>query len=218
MSSESTAQFAGATARAQTTIHAASRLFRPEKMFGKGRCVPLNSKGKLRILRKAETFLQPTKKGEHYGPLTPKYIEVLRVLLWKFHNAITGRCFPSYEAIMAETTIRSRQTVADALFALEAVGLMKWVNRIRRIEEEVKEWGVDLLGRALKRIRVVRTSNQYQFIDPDPPPDCSESNKLTGTTNQDSFLSMPRVLDPAIELHASLLRLGKAVKARQAPA
>ena len=84
---------------------------------------------------------------------------------------------------------------------------MKWVNRIKRIEEEVKEWGVDLLGRALKRIRVVRTSNQYEFIDPDPaaePPDPSEFKFQTGTKNQALILPMPELDPETIRLHQSL--------------
>ena len=36
-----------------------------------------------------------TEKGKHYGQLTPKYIDVLEALLWKFHNALSGLCFPS---------------------------------------------------------------------------------------------------------------------------
>ena len=77
-----------------SSIHRSRRA----KVFGDGRCVPLSRKAKLRVWKEAQKFLKPTEKGEHYGRLTPKYLEVLRVLLWEFHNAITGRCFPSYEA------------------------------------------------------------------------------------------------------------------------
>jgi hypothetical protein len=35
----------------------------------------------------------------NYGKITAKHFEVLRALLWDFHNAISGLCFPSYEAI-----------------------------------------------------------------------------------------------------------------------
>ena len=40
-----------------------------------------------------------------------------------------------------------------------------WVNHIARI----REWGADLLAGAKNRWRVIRTSNQYCFVDPQPP-------------------------------------------------
>ena len=37
-------------------------------------------------------------KGQHRGPITRAFMEVLEALLWGFHNSKTGRCFPSYES------------------------------------------------------------------------------------------------------------------------
>jgi hypothetical protein len=39
--------------------------------------------------------MRPTEPGKHYGEITAKAYEVVRVLLWIFHNARTGLCFPS---------------------------------------------------------------------------------------------------------------------------
>ena len=40
--------------------------------------------------------------GQHKGPITRAFLEVLEALLWGFHNAAPGCCFPSYEAIAAK--------------------------------------------------------------------------------------------------------------------
>jgi AraC-like DNA-binding protein len=52
----------------------------------------------------------------------------LEALLWAFHNAKSGVCFPSYETI-AEAAGCTRSTVAEALKALEDAGILSWVHR-----------------------------------------------------------------------------------------
>ena len=89
-----------------------------------------------------------TERGKHYGQITAKQLEVFRALLWKFHNCVTGWCFPSYERIAEEAGCH-RDTVHQAIAALEAVGLLTWDHRIRR-----------------KHHRVLRTSNGYRFKVP----------------------------------------------------
>jgi len=50
------------------------------------------------------------------------------VLLWAFHNARSGLCFPSYEAI-AEAAGCARSTVAEAIKALEDAGInLTWAE------------------------------------------------------------------------------------------
>jgi DNA-binding transcriptional regulator YhcF (GntR family) len=56
---------------------------------------------------------------------------VLEALLWAFHNAKSGRCFPSYKKI-AEAARCARSTVAEAIKALEDAGVLSWVQRITR--------------------------------------------------------------------------------------
>ena len=111
----------------------------------------------------ARALMQRTGEGKHYGVLTAKFVAVLGALLWGFHNAASGRCFPSYERI-AEKADCARSTVYEAIHALEDAGILTWVNRIARI----REWGPDLFGRAQNRWRVIRTSNAYTFVDPQP--------------------------------------------------
>jgi DNA-binding transcriptional MocR family regulator len=57
---------------------------------------------------------------------------VLEALLWAFHNAKSGLCFPSYETI-AEAAGCARSTVAEAIKALEDAGVLSWVQRIKRV-------------------------------------------------------------------------------------
>jgi hypothetical protein len=133
-----------------------------EKVFGPGRCVPLDRNAKVRVMMLARALMRRQDPGKAYGRVTAKYIEVLRVILWMFHNAATGKCFPSYEAI-AEAAACSRTSVYHAIRALEQVGVLSWVNRIKRVREYVP----GLFGKASAwRWRVLRTSNAYVVTDP----------------------------------------------------
>jgi Helix-turn-helix domain len=59
-------------------------------------------------------------------------MDVLKVLLWGFHRNGDGRCFPSYEAI-AKAADRHRDTVCEAIRALEQNKILTWVHRLKRI-------------------------------------------------------------------------------------
>jgi hypothetical protein len=61
--------------------------------------VPLDRNAKARIMMLVRALERPTEKGKHYGKLTAKALDVLCALLWGFHNAESGKCFLSYEAI-----------------------------------------------------------------------------------------------------------------------
>ena len=62
---------------------------------------------------------------------------MLEALLWGFHNARSGVCFPSYETI-AEAAGCARSTVAEAIKALEDAGILSWVQRIKRVRDVTK--------------------------------------------------------------------------------
>jgi hypothetical protein len=169
-----------------------------EKMFGEGRAVPLDRNAKARIAAYARALSHRTEAGKHYANgLTDKFLTVLRVLLWDFHNARDGRCFPSYETI-AERAHCGRTTVYAAIHALERVGVLAWVHRVAR----VRAFGPDLFGRAANRWRVIRTSNQYRFVDRQPaarPPDPSEFKFRTGTEGQELFPCATANLEAALK-------------------
>jgi AraC-like DNA-binding protein len=151
---------------------------RREKMFGLGRPRALDRNAKIRVMHWARCLARRTERGKAYGAVTAKALAVLEALLWAFHNAKSGLCFPSYERI-AEAAGCARSTVAEALKALEEAGVLSWVQRIKRVRERC----ADLLGDEGWRWRVLRTSNAYNFRDPGSP-DCSKSEKPTGTPIQ----------------------------------
>jgi DNA-binding MarR family transcriptional regulator len=186
---------------------------RREKLFGEGRPRALDRNAKLRITQRARLLMRRTQAGKAYGAITAKAFDVLKALVWGFHNGRSGVCFPSLERI-AERISCARSTVALALKALEAAGLVSWVNRIvrRRVLEE------DPSGKAVSRIRVMRTSNAYTFNDPATegrPPKSSKSENPTGTQNQESSSLVRGAYAPAkienSDLAAALNRLGRLV-------
>jgi hypothetical protein len=185
---------------------AASRGRSREKVFGEGRAIPLDRNAKVRVMTLARALMKRTGPGKHYGLITAKFVSVLEALLWGFHNAHTGRCFPSYETI-ADRAGCARSTVYEAIRALEAAGILTWVNRITRI----REMGVDLFGKAANRWRVIRTSNAYVFVDPQP----TKSEFKTGTAVQESNLlfrsTLTPPLDPKSDLAGALNRLRASV-------
>jgi Helix-turn-helix domain len=136
---------------------------RREKVFGDGRPRPLDRNATVRIMHLARALSRRTEKGKAYGAVTAKALAVLEALLWGFHNARSGLCFPSYEKI-AESAGCARSTVAECIKALEDAGILSWVNRLVRVRERCE----DLFGHWGSRVRVIRTSNGYQFNDPKP--------------------------------------------------
>lgn len=148
-----------------------------EKVFGPGQAVPLDRNAKVRVLVYAKGWTALHRRpGQHKGPITRAFLEVLEVLLWGFHNSRSGACFPSYERI-AEKAGCARSTVAEALKALELAGVLSWQHRIVRVRERCR----DLFGANGWRWRVVRTSNAYGFFDPK----ASASGNRTGTLTQE---------------------------------
>jgi hypothetical protein len=190
------------------------RITRREKVFGPGRAVPLDRNAKCRIEAYAKAWSRiHTRPGQHRGPITRAFLDVLTALLWGFHNSRTGICFPSYERI-AEKAECSRTTVYEALRVLERAGVLTWQHRITRIRERCR----DLLGHEGWRWRVIRTSNAYQFRDPQPQlagVSASEFRNPTGTQNQEISKSLVApARDPDSPLERALARLSDAIAAK----
>jgi hypothetical protein len=160
------------------------RMERREKMFGLGRPRALDRNAKIRIMHWARCLSRRTEKGRAYGVVKAKALAVLEALLWAFHNARSGLCFPSYEKI-AEAAGCARSSIAGALKALESCGILSWVHRLKRVREPCP----DLLGDNGWRWRVLRTSNAYDFRDPGAP-NSSKANFQSGTANQAFFSSL----------------------------
>jgi hypothetical protein len=188
-------------------------LGRREKVFGPGRAVPLDRNAKYRIMAYAKAWGARHKQpGQHRGPITRAFLEVLEALLWGFHNARTGCCFPSYEAIAAKAEC-CRDTVYEALKVLEFAGVLTWQNRIARIQVRER----DLFGKWASRWRVIRTSNAYVFRDPQQRPEgvpASKSENPAGTQNQEIQSLTAAPADPDNPLEAALRRLGAGIEGR----
>ncbi len=187
---------------------------RRDKVFGPGRAIPLDRNAKARIWAYAQGYTAlHRRRGQHRGPLTRASLDVLRSLLWGFHNTHTGRCFPSYEAIAEKAKVH-RSTVARAVAALEAGGVLTWENRL--VRQRVVTPG--LIGRVVLLVPR-RTSNAYSFRDPQPQTraDTPKSQNSTGTTFKGSFSFAESEevapLDPSNPLEAVLIRLGRAMGA-----
>jgi len=185
-----------------------------EKVFGPGRAVPLDRNAKARIMAYARAWTARHKRpGQHKGPITRAFLDVLEALLWGFHNSRSGVCFPGYEAIAAKAEC-ARSTVAEALKVLEWAGVLTWQHRIARIQ--VRE--LDLFGRWASRWRVIRTSNAYAFRDPQAQVagvPASKSENRGGTRDQD--LSRPLLApapDPDSPLERALQQLGSVIEGR----
>jgi hypothetical protein len=176
---------------------------RREKVFGLGRPRALDRNAKVRVMHWGRCLSRRTEKGRAYGVVTAKALAVLEALLWAFHNAKSGLCFPSYEAI-AEAAHCARSTVAEAIKALEDAGILSWVQRVKRVRERCS----DLLGDNGWRWRVLRTSNAYAFTDPSPAadwPNSSKSEKPTETPNQVLFPSMTAQPSAQIAVPSAIL-------------
>ena len=184
-----------------------------EKVFRRILGSPLGQKSKKAIVRSVELYNAKNRKpGEHHGPITPAFQRVLIAMLWKFHNSRTGYCFPSYETIAAAAKC-CRDTVYEAIKALEAADILTWVNRFDKIPTRCR----DFLGGLVTRWQVIRTSNAYCFRDPLPCAtgyDPYKSENPPGTPNQeDSYTKGSMkivVLDPANSLESALIGLGRA--------
>jgi hypothetical protein len=141
-------------------------------------------------------------------------LDVLGALLWVFHNARSGCCFPSYETIAGKAGC-TRSTVAEAIKALEFAGVLTWQNRITRIHERCR----DLWGREGWRWRVIRTSNAYVFRDPQAQlagVPASKSDQRTGTPGQeDSKRLQAPAVDPNSPLERALARFAAAIAGKK---
>ena len=191
---------------------------RREKLFGDGRPRPLDRNAKVRVIACVRALMHRTEKGKAYGQITAKAKAVAEALLWGFHNARSGLCFPSYEKI-AEKAGCARSTVAEAIKALEAAGVLTWVHRIVRIRERC----ADLFGHMGVRTRVIRTSNGYAFNDPKGAANMGFSSKSdfpSGTSIQESIPLSPcpssAEIRPPTELETGIERWKAAFLASKA--
>lgn len=193
---------------------------RREKVFGPGPAIRLDGNAKARVWAFAQGWTAKHREArQHRGPITRAFMEILKTLLWGFHNNETGRCFPSYETIAMRARC-NRDTVYEAIRIFEQADILTWVNRITRIK--VKE--LDLFGHKVWRWQTIRTSNAYIFRDPlpcAPHREVYKSENPSGTLNQELSQEKQRptviILDPDKPLDRALIRLGTTIGALPSP-
>ena len=208
--------------------------FGREKTFGLP-ARPLTAADRGRIMQGARDYNCANRKPrQHNGPLTHATLHVLHTLLFTFHHQVTGECFPSYEAIAAQSGVH-RSTVANAISALEEADILSWSHRIGR----GWKWVRDALTGKLERVSmVVRRSNAYVFYVPPSPergtsgrkerreakPDCGsescKSGNAAGPNSTPFYNSKPALNLPVADmgdcLKAALERLGSCIQAKTA--
>ena len=182
---------------------------RREKVFGEGRCQPLDRNAKARIMVYARAWsARHRRPGQHRGPLTRATLEVLEALLWGFHNSRDGRCFPSYETIALRAQC-CRDTVYEAIRALEGAEILTWVNRLIRVQ--FRE--IDLFGKLVQRTRLIRTSNAYMFRDPLPGAAIPDNGRAGPAAGASSFVSSSKSENPPRTQNQDFYPLSKAKEA-----
>ena len=191
---------------------------RREKLFGPGRAVPLDRNAKARILAYARAWgARHRQPGQHRGPITRAFLEVLEALLWGFHNARSGCCFPSYETIAAKAEC-ARSVVAEALKVLELAGVLTW-QASHRPDPGARARPVRPHREPLARHP--HQSNAYVFRDPQQRLEgvpASKSENRSGTLNQEFLpLTAAPPVDPDSPLERALARFGTAIEERLLP-
>ncbi len=73
--------------------------------------------------------MRRTEKGLACGAITAEHYQVFAVLLYQFHNS-NGKVFPVLQT--APNMSAACDTIAEAVKALEACGLLAWVNYLTR--------------------------------------------------------------------------------------
>jgi hypothetical protein len=101
-------------------------------------------------------------RGDRNGCLGAIGLTVLNCLLYRFLNANSGRCDPSYDTLQRLTGL-CRQSISTAIDRLEASGLVTVTRRMMRFKERVV---CALTGRQHEVIVVRQISNAYVLTDP----------------------------------------------------
>ena len=106
------------------------RTARREKVFGPGRAVPLDGNAKARIQAYARAWSGRNRQpGQHKGPITRAFLDVLEALLWGFHNSPHRLLLPDPTRRSPTKAECARSTVAEALKVLEVAGVLSWQHR-----------------------------------------------------------------------------------------
>jgi DNA-binding MarR family transcriptional regulator len=168
---------------------------------------PLDRNQRSRVMFLAEKLDANTHEpGQHGGCLKRSGLQVLRILIFHFHNVHCGRCDPSLETI-AKAAGMAKSTVVAALKRLEDAGI---IERIRRAQ-----WTMEYGRKRLvqwSNAYLMNVPNQYRNEEGDYAISAkgSESGNRRPTTAAD-IKNMPPMPE---NVAASLARLGNTMADR----
>ena len=100
--------------------------------------------------------------GQHKGPITRAFLDVLEALLWGFHNARTGVLLPELRGDRRQGRVRPQHRRRGA----EGAGVGRRADLAEPASPASASAARDLFGHDGWRWRVIRTSNAYVFSDP----------------------------------------------------
>ena len=124
---------------------------------------PLDRNQRAKLMHVAMALEARTRaKGRQNGSVSRIGLMVLRSLLYTFLNGASGRCDPGYAAIMKATGL-CKQSVRNALFALERCGLVRIMRRLQTVHVTREN---PMTGRWESFLNVVQTTNAYAFDKP----------------------------------------------------
>ena len=139
---------------------------------------------------------------------------MLEALLWGFHNARSGLCFPSYETIAERAGVRPLDRLRGDQGAWRPTGIFHG-----SIASSASA-SVGTCSGIGTRWRIIRTSNAYHFHDPKGAglQGFSSKSEFPSGTSIQEFFSLtsqppPAPLDPDNPLDAALIRFGKTLHA-----
>jgi len=169
---------------------------------------PLTREQRARLSFLAEKFDAHTRDpGKHGGCLKRTGLQVLRILLFHFHNVHNGRCDPSLDTI-AKAAGMARSTVAKALNRLEEAGIIERIRRARWIRLNGRKRCVQWSNAYLLNVPTCFRKDEGDYAISGKS---SESGNRPPTTAAD--IKNPPPMPP--DLAASLARLGNAIAARE---
>jgi DNA-binding Lrp family transcriptional regulator len=170
---------------------------------------PLTREQRARLIFLAEQMDANTKeRSKHGGCLKRTGLQVLRVLLFHYHNVHTGRCDPSYEAI-AKAAGMSRSAVAEALNRLEAAGIITRIRRARWDRRNGRKCCVQWSNAYLLDLPKGYRKTEISWYE------ASKSGKRTGTTAAPKKKEVGNLRDIDPELQRALARLGNVIADRE---
>jgi DNA-binding MarR family transcriptional regulator len=172
---------------------------------------PLDRNQRARLIFLAERLdAQTKKKGKHGGCLKRTGLQVLRVLLFHFHNVSNGRCDPSLDTIAAAAGM-ARSTVVDALKRLEAAGILERIRRARWIRQGGRKRCVQWSNAYRLNVPTCYRQDEGNFAVSTPATASESDNRSLTTSAHNKTLGGGGYGEICPELQRALARLGNAI-------